>query len=231
MKAPLLPVAALGLALALSACTPQSQNVGMGERTPHERTPANVTYRGTPPYAHDRTAPPSSATPDGALRGYTGYTGMRGTYDGYLGRTAPGYTGPGYTGGMYGAPNTRTVVDRNVLRNAMPDLNAVATRMANTAARVPGVNNATAVIIGNTAYVGLDLGGGVRQTSSLSVEQQVADRIGRAFPEYNIRVTSDKGLMQRIATLGDRLRGTPYDVDRYRTDVDDLNRHMAPAGR
>ncbi|MEX1385051.1 YhcN/YlaJ family sporulation lipoprotein [Hydrogenibacillus schlegelii] len=211
MKKPLLPLAALGLAAALAACTPQQSTTGMGERTP-----TDVTYRGTAPQA-------TPIAPDGAARMTPGTPAAPETA--HPPARTPGMR-PTATGervpspGPWGTPNP----------NALPDLNAVATRMAGTAASVPGVNRATAVIVGNTAYVGLDIGDAVPRDQALRIERTAADRVARAYPEYNIRVTSDKGLMQRIGTLGERLRGTP-DVTRYRSDIEELDRHLAPAAR
>lgn len=177
----LLPATFLGVLIATSACSAPEQNTGMTPRTTDTRTPENVTYRGTAPYAYDRTAPlPSGVRPGSDLSRPSGSPG----------RTADRW-------GQTGAHNTRSQVAQ--------DLNAVASRMADQATTVSGVKSATTMIVGNTAYIGLDLGNHVTGTRGTAIEQTVANTVARAFPEYDIRVTSDKGFWQRITNLGNRL--------------------------
>ncbi|MDY0322878.1 MAG: hypothetical protein RBR24_02550, partial [Candidatus Carbobacillus sp.] len=147
----LLPATFLGVLMATSACTAPEQNTGMAPRSSDTRTPQNVTYRGTAPYAYDHTSP----LPSGVK------------YGGDLSRpnVYPGTTGDRW--GQTGMLNNR--------QNVRQDLNAVATRMADRAATVSGVKSATAMIVGNTAYIGLDLVNQVTGTRATAIEQTVAN--------------------------------------------------------
>lgn len=183
----LLPATFLGVLMATSACTAPEQNTGMAPRSTDTRTPYNVTYRGTAPDAYDHTSP----LPSGVK------------YGGDLSRpnVYPGTTGDRW--GQTGMLNNR--------QNVRQDLNAVATRMADRAATVNGVKSATAMIVGNTAYIGLDLVNQATGTRATAIEQTVANTVARAFPEYDIRVTSDKGFWQRITNIGQRVPQGYYD--------------------
>lgn len=184
--------------------------------------------------------------------GYTGYTGYNG-YNGYgpgyagygpgytgvgypygTGTYTPGLTGPGglnYTGynryvtpGMTGYDQALNGA-QNVNPNYRPaNLNADADRMANLAATVRGVDSAKSIIIGRTAYVGLDIAENLPLRSAPAIESEVYRLLSASMPGYDIRVTSDKGFVQRIGFLDMGLRNNGYDYTRYRTDVDHLNR-------
>jgi YhcN/YlaJ family sporulation lipoprotein len=105
------------------------------------------------------------------------------------------------------------------------NLNAEADRLAELAADVDGVDSATTVIMGRTAYVGLDIDQSVSRDRILAIEDQVRNKLTRANPRYDIRVTSDRGFFRRIAGINRGLRnGDNY--DRYSRDFQDLDRDM-----
>ncbi len=153
--------------------------------------------------------------------GYTGYTSPPGAigYMGYNRYTAPGLTG--YDNALNGAQNMNP--------NYRPtNLNADADRMADLAATVRGVDSAKSIIVGRTAYVGLDIAENLPNRTAPAIETEVYRVLSRAMPSYDIRVTSDKGFLRRIGFIDTGLRNTGYDYNRYRSDLDYLNRNMVP---
>lgn len=73
-----------------------------------------------------------------------------------------------------------------------------AKQLANRADKVPGVNKATVVIHKNDAIVGLD----VDNTGKKAIiEKQVYAALKGQYPEYNIHVTSEEKIHQKIRSL------------------------------
>ncbi len=102
--------------------------------------------------------------------------------------------------------------------NANTDTDA----MADIAARVRGVDNATVVVAGGNAYVGLNLDNSVQRNEAETVEQKVYNALKSYTNRYTISVTSDADLFGRLRDIGDGIRGgTPY--DRYQTDFRDFD--------
>ncbi len=106
--------------------------------------------------------------------------------------------------------------DRYYTYNA--NVNDEADRMANVAARVSGVNNATVVLFGRTAYVALDLQDKVQKAKSTQVENKVYRALKKfTTNRYTISITSDADLFGRLRDIGDGVRsGTP--IDQYRNN-------------
>lgn len=181
--------------------------------------------------------------------GYTGYNGY-GTIPGYTGGGYPGWSGTTYPGTAYlGTPGTvgYTGYNRytapgmrgydNALNGAQSvnpnyrpaNLNADADRMANLAATVRGVDSSKSIIMGRTAFVGLDIAENLPNRTAPAIETEVHNLLSKQMPGYDIRVTSDKGFFRRIGFLDTGLRTNGYDYTRYRTDLDNLNRGIPPA--
>ncbi|MED0679852.1 YhcN/YlaJ family sporulation lipoprotein [Aneurinibacillus thermoaerophilus] len=81
---------------------------------------------------------------------------------------------------------------------------AVADRMANAATKVVGVTRATAVVSGRDAVIGLDINNVTK--SKTTIEREVAKAVKAAEPGYNVHVTTDGALHQRIRALSDQTR-------------------------
>lgn len=95
--------------------------------------------------------------------------------------------------------------------------NDQADKIANIASRVNGVNDATVVIAGRTAYVGLDLNDNVQSNQANSVERKVYNAVKKSANGYNVSITSDNDLFGRLRDIGDGIRsGTP--LNNYRND-------------
>ncbi|TCS82068.1 YhcN/YlaJ family sporulation lipoprotein [Tepidibacillus fermentans] len=150
------------------------------------------------------------------------YDGTRnyGTYN----EGAPYYGAPNY------APNYNRVTPYN---GATPyanydnrfrnNVNAEADRLADIAARVNGVHDATVVIAGGNVYVGINLNDRIQTgPQSDAVERNVYHAVKKAAPHYNVYITSDADLLGRLRNIGDGIRnGTP--IDRFQTDMRDFN--------
>ncbi len=172
--------------------------------TTNQGTSPNVTTKGVTPYANDRNLINNN---NGYNYGYNpaypyNYNGRYNTYN--------------YT--PYGTPN-RT--------NNMTNMNAEASRMASLATQVKGVRDATVVIAGRNAYVGLNIDNNLSSTTGRAIEQEVVRKLASYARNYTIRVTSDATMFGRIRDINTGLRqgGT---MDRYRTDFDYLDRNFMP---
>ncbi|MEX2104366.1 MAG: YhcN/YlaJ family sporulation lipoprotein [Bacilli bacterium] len=117
----------------------------------------------------------------------------------------------------YGLNNTNRVLTYdqdgyNGFRNANPNMRigrqtdvnygTETRRMATAAERVRGVDDATVVITGGTAYVGLDIESEYRGNPE-QVEREVYRVVSRMMPRYDIRITSDRGSFKQLRNLGE----------------------------
>jgi len=102
------------------------------------------------------------------------------------------------------------------------NVNAEAERIADAAAQVKGVDDATVVIAGGTAYVALDLTDRVQTREAANVERAVYNKLKQYANRYNLSITSDADLFGRLRDIGDGVRGgTP--VNNYQTDLRDFD--------
>ena len=121
----------------------------------------------------------------------------------------------------YGNNDNRNNQFRNNNNNGT--VNQEADRLADMAARVSGVDDATVVIAGGNAYVGIDLNDRVQSgTQSQTVERSVYNTVKKAATRYNVYITSDADLLGRLRNMGDGMRnGSP--VDRFSNDMRDFD--------
>lgn len=94
---------------------------------------------------------------------------------------------------------------------------AAADRMVRTATKVPGVVHATAVVNGKDAVIGLDITNTAAQNKR-AIEYKVAHAVKKAEPGYNVHVTTDAQLHQRIRTLNTQVQ-TGHPVRTLANDV------------
>lgn len=108
-------------------------------------------------------------------------------------------------------------------RNDVRDIQAEADSMANVAVQVPKVKRASVVINGARAYVGLTLADTVRSPQEAAdIREKVRQRVQQKMPRYDVRVSSDTGIFNRIQDIGDGIRsGTP--INNYRVHMNDLD--------
>lgn len=196
-KFKLLVLASL-LVLGLTACNVDNDNRPLTRGYNQPNMLDGNDGRKVNPYTYDGITPYRNVTP------YNRYDGTYGAYN--YNPYGPNNVGP------YG-------FRANQFRN---NANDDADRMAETAARVNGVEDATVVIAGGNAYVGLDLEDRIQSTEANRVERNVYNALKRLYPRYNIRITSDADLFGRLRDVGDGIRGGTA-VDRFKTDFRDFD--------
>ncbi len=111
-----------------------------------------------------------------------------------------------------------------------------ADRLARECETITGVNNATVVLSGNTAYVGVNSGGNNtgRNISfgaagdTTGIKRQCAQRIKAANPQINtVYVSSDADFFNRLRKVGNGIRnGTP--AESFRNELSGLIRNLTP---
>lgn len=114
----------------------------------------------------------------------------------------------------------------------IPNNNQISTRATTIAKRVaalPEVNNATVLINGNTAIVGVDVKGSNNNTVSTALRQKVEAAVRVADKNIrNISITSDPTIHTRIRTMSrDIESGRP--ISGFAREIEDIiNRITAP---
>ncbi|RPF42995.1 YhcN/YlaJ family sporulation lipoprotein [Thermodesulfitimonas autotrophica] len=111
------------------------------------------------------------------------------------------------------------------------EMSRLASRLASEAARVPGVNKATVVLAGSTAYVGLDLKAGLEKGAVDRVKRDVAARLKRAEPRLTrVMVTTDPDTYTRIRRVQEGIaKGKPLSA--FTSELREINRRMTPETR
>lgn len=102
--------------------------------------------------------------------------------------------------------------------------------------QISGIRDATVVVSGNTAYVGLDTGRGAagqnvaygNDTGTSALKQTCAQRVRAANPEVRtVYVSTEAGFIDRLRRVGDGMRiGNPD--NRFRNELDELVRNLTP---
>ncbi|MEA4847818.1 MAG: YhcN/YlaJ family sporulation lipoprotein [Clostridiaceae bacterium] len=157
------------------------------------------------------------------------------------GITNPSYYG-GYNNGMYGeygndyrnigGSNNSSNFGLNNARTATTQ----AERLARSCESVPGVDNATCVISGNTCYVGVDTdgsaaGGNVaygNANNSSTVKQQCAQKVKAANPQIKtVYVSTDANFFERLKRVSDGM-GNGSMGNNFRTELSELVRGLTP---
>nr|WP_027416796.1 YhcN/YlaJ family sporulation lipoprotein [Aneurinibacillus terranovensis] len=98
----------------------------------------------------------------------------------------------------------------------------IANRLAQLAANVDGVTGATAVVNGKDAVIGIQ---GAQPYNKKMIERKVLTALKRAEPAYNIHVTADKGLNDRIRTMSTQRAGN-HPIRDIGQDIANLIRDM-----
>lgn len=118
------------------------------------------------------------------------------------------------------------------IRTAVGETN----RLKRTCESVSGVEDATVVILGNTAYVGLDMdrdtngrnisfGGG---NNLSTVKSQCVQRVKAANPKIKtVYVSTDEDFFERVRKIGDQMRNGST-VNSFRNELSELVRDLTP---
>lgn len=111
------------------------------------------------------------------------------------------------------------------------EMSRLAERLAGEAVRVPGVNRATVVLAGSTAYVGINLRAGLERSETEKAKRDVAERVKKAEPRLaRVMVTTDSDTFARIKRVQDGIaKGRPLSA--FTDQIREINRRMTPATR
>jgi len=153
--------------------------------------------------------------------------------------TGTGYTNP-YDANYGGNNDYRTIGGTNNSSNFGLNNTGTATtqadRLAKSCETVSGVNNATVVVSGNTAYVGVDTTGnrdgknvayGTANNVS-TVKQQCAQKVRAANPQIQtVYVSTDANFFDRLRRVGDGIRNGNA-AGGFRNELDGLVKGLTP---
>ncbi|MGB9791273.1 MAG: YhcN/YlaJ family sporulation lipoprotein [Thermacetogeniaceae bacterium] len=105
---------------------------------------------------------------------------------------------------------------------------AIAERIAREAVKVSGVREATVVISGRTAYIGLNLNPNVEKNRTATIKKTVADKAKAAEPSLvRVNVTSDPDLVARLKRIADGIKkGKP--VSSFASELAEIERRITP---
>ncbi len=182
----ILPVAVLSLTMLATACSPTGNDQGMGTTNQgytNGYTNGNDFNRVTNNYGNNTMNRNNNWNNTTMDRGYNNQLHN-------FNRTSTNNVGPSLGDLRDTNPNVRTT-----------NVAAEANKIAKTADGVKGVDSVKSLIIGNTVYVGLDVDSRVSRRNAAQVEQEVHRVLSKAYPNYDVRVTSDRALFQRTGTF------------------------------
>ncbi|GBF12618.1 YhcN/YlaJ family sporulation lipoprotein [Tepidibacillus infernus] len=110
-------------------------------------------------------------------------------------------------------------------RNQSPE--ATAHRLASIAIRVPQVNDATAVVFGKYAIVGIDVDATLDRSRVGTIKYSVAEALKEDPQGANALVTSDPDIMQRLREINqDIKRGRP--IKGFAEELSDIVGRIIP---
>ncbi|HYE84402.1 MAG TPA: YhcN/YlaJ family sporulation lipoprotein [Clostridia bacterium] len=176
-----------------------------------------------------------------------GGTGTTGNYGGLgTGMGNPTYYGGyggygGYNNGMYGGYGNdyRNIGGGNNSPNFALNNNRGTTQadsIARAVEQMTGVDNATCVVSGNTAYVGIDTDGDLtgrniaygNATDLTAVKRACAQRVKSVNPNIQtVYVSTDANFFDRLRNVGDRVRNGG-NVNNFRNELNTLIRGLTP---
>lgn len=129
--------------------------------------------------------------------------------------------------------NYRTDMYNNNLNNNANANNNTTTKRADNIARaieqLQGVENATVVVTGNTAYVGIDMDENTNIANARDIKREVSQKVRANATDINtVYVSAEADFMDRLRNVGNGLRnGRP--VDAFTTELNEMVQRLAPA--
>lgn len=108
------------------------------------------------------------------------------------------------------------------------EVSRIASDLSGVAARVPGVNGATVVIAGTTAYVGIDEKAGLEKSETDRIKQDVSNEVKKAEPRLAaVFVSSDPDIVTRLRRIADGVAaGQP--VSSFGNELAEIARRLSP---
>lgn len=128
------------------------------------------------------------------------------------------------------APRVQNVQEQQNVTNdnqAKNDQMSKQRHLEDLAKRIPGVNNAHCIVMGNTALVGIDVDAKLERARVGTVKYTVAEAIRKDPDGAGTIVTADVDLAQRIAEIGTKIReGHP--ISGFTTELADIIGRIVP---
>ena len=121
--------------------------------------------------------------------------------------------------------------NNEMIPGRLTDVQARAERIAEACDQVPGVEDATVVISGDTCYVGLDVEGNLDEGETESVERACLNRALATDPTVDrCVVASDADTVSRLRNIYQGLRrGTP--ISTFGNELEEITRRIQPRVR
>lgn len=117
-------------------------------------------------------------------------------------------------------------------QNPMPtnpaEVSKIASNLSGVAARVPGVNGATVVITGTTAYVGVDQKAGLEKSETDRIKRDVSDEVKKAETRLTaVFVSSDPDIVTRLRRIADGVAaGQP--ISSFADELTEIAKRLSP---
>jgi YhcN/YlaJ family sporulation lipoprotein len=117
---------------------------------------------------------------------------------------------------------------RQVLPTDPRESAQLADRLARVAAETPGVNRATVVLVGTTAYLGLNLEAEMDEEQTETTKRKAAKRIKDEEPRIErVMVVTDVDTLTRLENMAEGVRrGKP--VSAFTDELAEINRRASP---
>ncbi|SHH70600.1 sporulation lipoprotein, YhcN/YlaJ family [Caloranaerobacter azorensis DSM 13643] len=131
----------------------------------------------------------------------------------------------------------RNIIDNEIERKDLEDvkektdktLSARAEKIADSIVDLPGVNDATVVITGNTALVGVDIEKELEGKVVTDLKKQIVTRVKQTDKDIkNVTVTADPDLFERIDDIAQEInRGRG--MSEFADEVKEIIRRITPS--
>ncbi len=128
--------------------------------------------------------------------------------------------------------NTPNGISQTPAQAPMPtspaEVSKIASDLSGVAARVPGVNGATVVITGTTAYVGVDQKAGLEKSETDRIKRDVSDEVKKAEPRLTaVFVSSDPDIVTRLRRIADGVAaGQP--ISSFADELTEIAKRLSP---
>lgn len=149
------------------------------------------------------------------------------TQNGNNGDRNPMYGNRDMTGNNMNGNMNRNMNRNNMNNNRMNGYNQqLADDITDAAARVNGVDQATAVVYGDNCALGLDV---KNDKDAKNIEQKVRSAVNRVAPNYEFNITSDQDMMGRIQNMDQQMRNGNGNLQNIGNDFTQLIQDIGQA--
>ncbi|NPV74276.1 MAG: YhcN/YlaJ family sporulation lipoprotein [Pelotomaculum sp.] len=120
-------------------------------------------------------------------------------------------------------------------QEAMPtspeEVSRIASNISAAASRVAGVNRATVVVAGTTAYVGVDQKAGLEKGETERIKREVSGEVKKAEPRLTaVYVSSDPDIVTRLRRVAEGVAaGQP--VSAFDNELAEIAKRISPTSR